>query len=66
MSKGNRRNQPVVEESEEEENPRSPSVGGEGNMLAMFKMLMEERRREDDRREEDRRREESRREEARH
>ena len=65
MSKGNRRNQPVVEESEEEETPRSPSVGGEGNMIVMFKMLMDERRREDDRREEERRREESRREEAR-
>ena len=63
MSKG-RRNQPTVEE-EESDDSRSPTgVEGERSMLAMFKLLMEEQRRETLDREVERRREEARREEA--
>ena len=65
MSKGSRRNQPVVEETEEEESHRSPGTGGERDMISMFRMLMEEQRKAELAREQDRRREEERREELR-
>ena len=63
MSKGLRKNAATLEETDED---RAPGVGGEhgSEMLTMFKMMMEEQRRNEIAREEARRAEEERKEET--